>query len=97
MARRLPSPAAARAIRLGAGVTQQELADELAVYRVTVARWEAGDRTPRGPLRVRYVELLEQLAALLSGEHAHNDDEPARETGSSLSPPGMATDAANKS
>jgi transcriptional regulator with XRE-family HTH domain len=75
VARRLPSPAAARAIRLGAGVTQQELADELAVDRVTVARWEAGDRTPRGQLRLRYVQVLEQLAALLY------DARPAGEPG----------------
>jgi transcriptional regulator with XRE-family HTH domain len=78
VARRLPTPAAARAIRMGAGVTQLELANELAVDRVTVARWEAGDRTPRGQLRARYVELLEQLAALLHGEgNPSNGPRPA--------------------
>jgi DNA-binding transcriptional regulator YiaG len=64
-ARRLPSPAGAKAIRLGVGVTQQQLADELGVDRVTVARWESGERTPRGELRLRYVALLEKLSELL--------------------------------
>jgi transcriptional regulator with XRE-family HTH domain len=60
-ARRLPSPVAARAIRIDAGVTQRELANELGVDRVTVARWELSERTPRGELRLRYAQLLEQL------------------------------------
>jgi transcriptional regulator with XRE-family HTH domain len=60
-ARRLPPPAVARAIRDAAGVSQQQLADELGVNRVTVARWELGTRTPRGELRLRYTTLLEQL------------------------------------
>ena len=60
-ARRLPSPAVARAIRDAAGVSQQQLADELGVNRVTVARWELGERTPRGELRLRYTDLLDEL------------------------------------
>jgi DNA-binding transcriptional regulator YiaG len=60
-ARRLPTPTVARAIRAAVGVTQQQLAEELGVGRVTVARWESGTRTPRGELRSRYVELLEEL------------------------------------
>jgi transcriptional regulator with XRE-family HTH domain len=64
-ARRLPSPAGAKAIRLGVGVTQQQLADELGVDRVTVARWESGKRTPRGELRLRYIAVLETLAEFL--------------------------------
>lgn len=61
-ARRLPPPVVARAIRIAAGASQQQLADELGVNRVSVARWEAGDRRPRGELRIRYAALLEQLA-----------------------------------
>jgi DNA-binding transcriptional regulator YiaG len=60
-ARRLPPPAVAKAIRDAAGVTQQELADELNVNRVTVARWELGERVPRGAMRLAYTELLEEL------------------------------------
>ena len=60
-AQRLPTPALARAIRCEAGVTQQQLADELGVHVVTVARWEAGTRVPRGTLRARYALLLNAL------------------------------------
>jgi transcriptional regulator with XRE-family HTH domain len=60
-AQRLPTPAAARSIRQAAGVTQHELADELGIDRVTVARWELGERTPRGELRLRYIRLLDEL------------------------------------
>jgi DNA-binding transcriptional regulator YiaG len=60
-ASRLPSPTVARAIRVGAGVSQAELAAELGVHRVTVARWEDGTRSPRGELRAKYVYLLDQL------------------------------------
>jgi DNA-binding transcriptional regulator YiaG len=61
-ARRLPPPVIARAIRAEAGVSQQQLAAELGVNRVTVARWELGARVPRGELRIRYTTLLEELA-----------------------------------
>ena len=61
-ARRLPPPTVARAIRDEAGVSQQQLADELRINRVTVARWELGERVPRGELRLRYIALLEELA-----------------------------------
>ena len=60
-AKRLPSPAMARAIRLAADVSQERIAAELGVHRVTVARWEAGARRPRGQHRAAYAELLRQL------------------------------------
>jgi len=63
-ARKLPPPAVARAIRDAAGVSQQQLADELGVGRVTIARWELGERTPRGELRLRYTSLLDELRDL---------------------------------
>ena len=66
-AQRLPTPAVARAIRQAAGVTQQRVADELAINRVTVARWELGERSPRGELRLRYVELLDTLREASGG------------------------------
>jgi DNA-binding XRE family transcriptional regulator len=61
MARRLPPPSIARAVRDAAGVSQAQLADELGVHRVTVARWELEERSPRGELRLRYATLLEEL------------------------------------
>jgi DNA-binding transcriptional regulator YiaG len=62
--RRLPAPAMRRAIRVAAGLTQAELASCLPapVHRETVARWEAGVRTPRGELLLAYVQLLDELA-----------------------------------
>ena len=60
-ARRLPPPHLAKAIREAAGVSQQRLADELGVHRVSVARWELGQRRPRGRLLVSYADLLDAL------------------------------------
>jgi DNA-binding transcriptional regulator YiaG len=59
--RRLPAPSVAKAIRTAAGVSQQRVAEELHVHRVTVARWEDGTRRPSGRLLGAYLELLEQL------------------------------------
>ena len=59
--RRLPPPDTARKIREAAGVTQERLAQELGVHRMTVHRWETGERTPRGLHRALYAQLLEAL------------------------------------
>ncbi|MDQ3326232.1 MAG: helix-turn-helix domain-containing protein [Actinomycetota bacterium] len=59
--RRVPAPAVARAIRVEAGVSQQRLADEVGVHRMTVARWEAGERRPRGAMAARWAEVLDSL------------------------------------
>lgn len=61
--RSLPRPALARAIREAAGVSQTRLAAELGVHRMTVARWEAGTRTPRNAQRAAYADVLAQLQA----------------------------------
>lgn len=61
LSRSLPTPALARAIREAAGVSQTRIAQELGVHRLTVARWEAGSRSPRGAHRVAYAALLNQL------------------------------------
>ncbi|HEX7126644.1 MAG TPA: helix-turn-helix transcriptional regulator [Thermodesulfobacteriota bacterium] len=61
-ARRLPSPAARRQLRVQAGLTQLDIARALGVTRECVARWELGCRTPRGVLLDRYIELLDRLA-----------------------------------
>jgi transcriptional regulator with XRE-family HTH domain len=58
---RLLAPARATAIRKGAGISQQRLAAELGVHRVTVARWETGVWRPRGAMRQRYADLLAAL------------------------------------
>jgi transcriptional regulator with XRE-family HTH domain len=62
----LPPPAVARAIREAAGVTQERMAEELGVHRVTVARWEqTSGRSPRGELRARYARLLRELQQVI--------------------------------
>jgi DNA-binding transcriptional regulator YiaG len=58
----LPSPPVRRYVRERAGLTQDEVALLLNVTRPAVTRWEGGGRSPRGDLRLRYVELLERLA-----------------------------------
>jgi transcriptional regulator with XRE-family HTH domain len=59
--RRLPPPAIASAIRREAGVTQERLARELGVSRVSISRWESGSRVPSGENRNRYADLLEEI------------------------------------
>jgi DNA-binding XRE family transcriptional regulator len=57
----LPAPAVARQIREAAGVSQARLGAEVGVRELTVHRWEAGTRTPRGELRLSYARLLREL------------------------------------
>lgn len=59
----LPPPNTARMIRVAAGVTQERLAQELGVHRMTVQRWETGERTPRGVHRKMYAQLIDALRA----------------------------------
>lgn len=42
-------------------MSQDRLAAELGVHRVTVARWESGERRPRAEMRRRYADLLAAL------------------------------------
>jgi transcriptional regulator with XRE-family HTH domain len=51
-------------VRRIAGVTQQQLADELGVTQTTVARWERGERTPRPEAAARYAAVLRALSEL---------------------------------
>ena len=61
--RRLPSPAARRFLREGAGLTQAELAAAIGVSRAALSRWEAGNRFPRrGNNLGRYLAILDTLA-----------------------------------
>jgi transcriptional regulator with XRE-family HTH domain len=60
----LPRPAAARMIRETAGISRQRLGAELGVTRMTVARWENGQRRPRGQHLLAYAQLLNELKAV---------------------------------
>lgn len=77
--RSLPPPEVRRDIRQRAGVSQRTLADELGVTRATVSRWEAGRRTPAGPLLAHYSEVLQQLTAECS--HVRHEEDPAGRPG----------------
>ena len=63
-ARRLPAPQDARQIRVRAGISASRMAREVGVSHSTLLRWEDGTFGPRGPKRVVYVQLLEQLQEL---------------------------------
>lgn len=57
----LPSPPLARNIRIAAGISVNRLASAVGVHPVTVSRWEAGTRSPRGELRLIYAVALQDL------------------------------------
>jgi predicted transcriptional regulator len=59
--RAAPPPALWGPIRKASGATQADVATEIGVHRVTIARWEAGTRSPRGDLLEAYLTLLEEL------------------------------------
>lgn len=61
LGRELLAPGVARQIRIGAGVTQARMAEELGVDRTTVVRWERGASLPRGAARRHYLDLLADL------------------------------------
>jgi transcriptional regulator with XRE-family HTH domain len=60
--RKLPTPPVRRALREAFGLTQDDLARALQCDRSTVAKYETGDRRPRGDRLSRYVACLEWLA-----------------------------------
>jgi transcriptional regulator with XRE-family HTH domain len=64
-AKRLPPPAMRRALRLGAGLTLQEVGELVGVHRSCVLRWETGAREPTGRRRIRYSEVLTELRKLM--------------------------------
>jgi len=57
----LPKPHEAAALRVAAGLSQEGLAGELEVTASTISRWESGVRAPRGRMRVRYAEALDDI------------------------------------
>lgn len=58
----LPAPAERRRIREAAGVSQQQIADELGVSHMAVSYWECGKWTPTLENAIAYRSLLGQLA-----------------------------------
>lgn len=67
MAKSLPSPKMARALREAAGLSQGRIAAALGVSRVAVYRWEGGLRKPRKKNRAAYAALLAAISAEVNG------------------------------
>lgn len=67
-ANRLPPPAERRAIRRRAKVSLDDVAGVLGVQKMTVSRWERGEREPWPRHRAAYICLLKALEAL-ADEH----------------------------
>jgi DNA-binding transcriptional regulator YiaG len=60
--RRLVESGAARAIRESAGLSLSEASAGANVNRITIHRWEHGQRKPHGEAALRYLALLEELS-----------------------------------
>lgn len=56
------SSGAARVYREAAGLSRLHVANELGTWPSTVARWESGERAPRGRHALDYHALLTRLA-----------------------------------
>jgi DNA-binding XRE family transcriptional regulator len=74
-ARRLVADGGGQEIYKGARLSRRDVARHLEVDESTVYRWEKGLRTPRGPLAVRYAELLAELIEVLSDDGAPDPPE----------------------
>ena len=62
--RKLMDSGAARAIRESAGLSYSEASDGAKVNRITIFRWEHGQRRPHGDAALRYLALLDELAGV---------------------------------
>jgi len=60
----LPPVTIRRRLRIGVGLTYEDIADAFGVTSTTICRWELGHRTPRGEHLERYAELLQRLGEL---------------------------------
>jgi DNA-binding transcriptional regulator YiaG len=61
--RRMCTSGAALMIRQSAGVSLAEIAEPVQVDRSTISRWERSLSVPRGEPALRYLRVLEELAA----------------------------------
>jgi DNA-binding transcriptional regulator YiaG len=59
--RRLPPPDERRRLRENAGFSVRSFANALGISPSTLARWEIGEREPRGPMLFIYVDGLRAL------------------------------------
>jgi transcriptional regulator with XRE-family HTH domain len=59
--RELPDPATCQAIRVAAGWSRRQLADQLGCHEQSVIRWESGTRVVSGRFYAAYSALLARL------------------------------------
>jgi transcriptional regulator with XRE-family HTH domain len=64
-ARELVRSGRARVIRERAGLSLSEMARSTGDNVSTIARWEAGERSPRGEVAKRYARLLRELSEVV--------------------------------
>ena len=66
MIRRMAADGGARRLRQAAGLRLGDVAEDLGVTPATVSRWETAQRSPRGPVALRYAHLVSQLIDVLT-------------------------------
>jgi DNA-binding transcriptional regulator YiaG len=59
--RRLAVSGQARAIRVRAGISQGELAEDIGTSQSALSLWESKRRRPTGDAAIRWLETLDQL------------------------------------
>lgn len=67
---RLPSPTAQKALLKATGTREAALAREMGLTRTTICGWVNGRRSPSPAHAERYLEILDSLRRVLSGEAA---------------------------
>jgi DNA-binding XRE family transcriptional regulator len=60
----LPPPPERRRLRIAAGATLEDVAEAMGVSGVTASYWERGICMPRRRYRQKYLDLLEDFAAI---------------------------------
>jgi len=76
--RALVRSGAARRVRQAAGLTKVEVARSIGTSHACVSRWEDGLRVPQGAPAIRYLRLLERLAAAVGISLDDASKEPVR-------------------
>lgn len=65
LVRRLLASGEARRVREAAGLSRADIARDLGVDESTVQRWEAGARSPRAEVGLKYGEMLGELLQIV--------------------------------
>lgn len=63
------TPEQIRKLRLHCGMTQQQLAEELATRQATISEWECGKRTPQRFMKRALMRIAERAVFRLENTH----------------------------